>query len=181
MQTDVLSRILAGVNERSHGVVFDLPDGATFEFLTPPTAHDQFCVIRGMMPPGGIVPLHSHDDTEAFLVVSGSKQLLTQGSGGLEWNRVRAGDYVHVASGTPHAWRNDTSEPTVDLIVTTKRMGEFFQEVSRPAGTAGPPSAEDLARLAALAAKYGYWLATPGENAAVGIELPFPALDGASV
>ena len=105
-------------------------------------------------------------------MISGSKQVLTEGEGGLDWHRVNAGDYVHIESGTPHAWRNDTSEPAVDLIVTTRRMGRFFQEVGRPAENAVPPSPEDVACFADLAATYGYSLATPEENAAVGIELP---------
>jgi len=172
MESERLSRIFDRVGERSHGVVLQVVDGATVEFLTPPNKDDQFCVIKGTIPPGGVVPLHSHDDTEDFLVMSGSKEALIQGPGGLEWRRVNAGDYVHIASGTPHAWRNDTSEPVTDLIVTTKRMGEFFLETTRPTRAPGAPSPEYLARMAAVAATYGYWLASPEENAAVGIELP---------
>jgi hypothetical protein len=34
-------------------------------------------------------------------------------------------------------------------------------------------TSEDLARFAEISAKYGYWNATPEENAAVGIPLSF--------
>jgi hypothetical protein len=43
------------------------------------------------------------------------------------------------------------------------------------AGTSQPVTAEDVAhflvRFATVSAKYGYWNATPEENAAVGIRL----------
>lgn len=172
MNTHGFSRVLGRVAERAHGEVLDLPDGATVEFLTRPNSHADFCVMTGIIPPGGIVPLHSHDDPEAFFVVSGTKQSLLEGDAGLEWHRVQAGDYVDIESGTRHAWRNDSDEPVVDLLITSKRLGQFFEELRRPAGASGPPTPDDLTHLAALAVKYGYWFATPEENAAVGIDLP---------
>jgi hypothetical protein len=74
-----------------------------------------------------------------------------------------------------HAWRNLSSEPVVALIITTKRLGRFLQEAGRPATGAAqpPPTPAELARFAAIVAKYGYWNATPEENAAVGIEMSF--------
>ena len=39
--------------------------GATVEFLvSPEDTHDGLSVMRGMIPPGVAVPLHSHGDTE---------------------------------------------------------------------------------------------------------------------
>jgi hypothetical protein len=62
----------------------------------------------------------------------------------------------------------------ISLIITTKRMGQFFQETGRPVtGAPQPVTPEDLKRFAAVSAKYGYWNATPEENAAVGIPLSF--------
>ena len=46
--------------------------GPTIEFLTSPQdTQSDFCVIRGTLPPGVFVPLHSHPDIEEFLVISG--------------------------------------------------------------------------------------------------------------
>jgi hypothetical protein len=79
-----------------------------------------------------------------------------------------------VPGGAQHAWRNVSSEPVVTLITTTKRIGQFFQEVGRPLADAGEPvTPEELARFAAISARYGYWNATPEENAAVGIQMSF--------
>ena len=88
---------------------------------------------------------------------------------------MHRGDFVYIEPGAPHALRNHSSAPVIELIVTSGRLGKFFQEVGKPnTGTPHPPTADDLARLTSVSAKYGYWLATPEENAAHGIELPSP-------
>jgi len=150
------------------------PAGATVEFLTlPEDSGDSFTIMRGVLAPGAVVPLHSHDECEAFFILKGSQNVLTQGADGLEWSEFHAGDYVNVPPGTLHAHRNTGDEPAVDLIVTTPRMARFFQEISTPPGDGPePPTPEDLARLAAAATRYGWRLGTPEENQALGIELP---------
>ena len=73
-------------------------------------------------------------------------------------------------SGARHCWRNVSSEPLVAFIITTTRLGQFFQEVGRPVvSTPQPVTVEDLAHYETVSAKYGYWNASPEENAAVGI------------
>jgi hypothetical protein len=105
--------------------------------------------------------------------VAGTQQVLTQGENGLEWNDFHAGDYVYVPPGTLHAHRNISSEPAVDLLVTSARLGRFFHEVSKPATEPPqPPTPDDVARFIATSSEYGYTLGTPEENHAVGIELP---------
>jgi hypothetical protein len=44
-----------------------------------------------------------------------------------------------------------------------------------------PVTPEDLARFAAVSARYGYWNATPEDNAAVGIHLRFWSVVGRRV
>lgn len=145
--------------------------GPTVEFLTwPQEMHNDFLVLRGVIPPGVSIPLHSHPDTEDFLIISGKIQALRQVSGGYEWVEGKAGDYIHVPSGARHAWRNVSSEPLVAFIITTVRLGRFLQETGRPiTGAPQPVRPQDLAHFADVAAKYGHWIATPAENAAVGI------------
>lgn len=158
----------------STGLVVEL-FGPTLEFLTSPEdERNDFCGLKGTIPPGHAVPLHSHQDTEDFLVVSGAVEGLRQGAEGYEWVAAKAGDYVHVPAGARHAWRNVSDEPVVTLIITTKRLGRFFRETGRPVtGAPQPVTPEDLTRFAAVSDRYGYWNATPEENAAVGIHLSF--------
>jgi mannose-6-phosphate isomerase-like protein (cupin superfamily) len=138
--------------------------------LSGQEASSDFCVLRGVIPPGFSVPLHSHHDTEDFFVISDEVQALRQGTEGYEWIVAKVGDHLHVPGDERHAWRNVSSEPLVALIITTTRLGQFFQEVGRPvASTPQSVTAEDLARYETVSAKYGYWNANPEENAAVGI------------
>jgi quercetin dioxygenase-like cupin family protein len=148
--------------------------GPTVEYLTSPDdEHNDFCVLKGTIPPGVSVPLHAHADTEDFLVISGSVEVLQHDAQGDTWITAQAGDFIPVPRNARHAWRNLSSEPVVALIITTKRLGRFLQEAGRPATGAAqpPPTPAELARFAAIVAKYGYWNATPEENAAVGIEM----------
>jgi quercetin dioxygenase-like cupin family protein len=144
--------------------------GPVVEFMTPPD-EEQFCVMRAVIPAGVVVPLHRHDDFEDFYILAGSHQVLLENGGRLDWRDARAGDYVRVPGDVPHAHRNISHEPAVDLIITTARMGRFFREVGRPVGSP-PPTAQEVARFVETAGRYGYRLATPDENAAVGIALP---------
>lgn len=145
--------------------------GPVVQFMTPPD-EEQFCVMRAVIPPGVVVPLHSHDDFEDFYILAGRHQVLVESCGGtLEWRDANAGDYVRVPGDVPHAHRNVSQEPAFDLIITTARMGKFFREVGRPVGSP-PPTAREVARFVEAAGRYGYRLATPEENAAVGITVP---------
>ena len=149
----------------------------TVEFLTSPQeAGIDFCLLKGVIPPGVAVPLHSHPDTEDFIVISGEVKALRQGTGGYEWIELKAGDHVHVPGNTRHAWRNTSGAPCVTYIITTPKLGKFLQEAGRPIGGTGQPvTTEDIAdfvaRFQSTAEKFGYWNGTPEENAAVGINL----------
>lgn len=167
--SEVLHRIAEGTARDAFEVF-----GPSVEFLTwCDDDFGRFCVMRGILPPGVIVPMHSHPDAEDFLILSGTQQVLIQTDQGLEWREAHAGDYVRVPGGALHAHRNVSDEPAVDLIVTTLRMGDFFKEVGLPITSEPiPVTAERLGHFIALTQKYGYTLATPEENAAVGIELP---------
>jgi quercetin dioxygenase-like cupin family protein len=148
--------------------------GPTVEFISfSNDDHNQICVMRGVVPPGVTVPLHSHADFEDFFIVSGTQQVLLPDAHGLHWRDVHAGDYVRVPGGIPHAHRNISRAPAVELVITTARLGQFFQEAGRPvAAVTQPPSPQELARFVDTAGKYGYQLGTREQNAAVGIELP---------
>ena len=80
--------------------------GPTVEFLTSPEdEHNDFCVLKGTIPPGMSVPLHAHADTEDFVVILGSVEALQHDAQGYTWIRAQAGDFIHVPGtlGTPGA------------------------------------------------------------------------------
>jgi oxalate decarboxylase/phosphoglucose isomerase-like protein (cupin superfamily) len=129
-------------------------------------------VLKGTIPP---LPLHSHADTEDFLVISGEVEALKEDNRkDYKWIGAKAGDYIHVPSNARHAWRNVSSIPTLVLIITTKKLGEFFQEVGRQESDSQTPvKPEDLSHFAKISARYGYWNASPEENALVGLRMSF--------
>jgi quercetin dioxygenase-like cupin family protein len=146
--------------------------GPTVQLLTPSEA--TYCVIRSTIPPGVVVPLHSHADRESFFVMSGNLQVLVQREGGFAWVDAGPGEFIDVPPNAKHAFRNLSSEPVEELLTTTPRLGAFFLEAGKPvAPGARPvrPTPADLERFSKVSADYGYWLGSPEENAAIGISL----------
>lgn len=151
--------------------------GPTIQFLTPPDDEGAPCIMRGTIPPGVSIPLHSHGDPETFVMISGAVEGVVFDGDGHRWLPIRAGDIFHVPGHAKHAWRNAGRDPAVMLIVSTSKMGRFFGELASQlsaSSSQGIPSPEDLQRFNDLAAKYGYWNASPEENARIGIVLPEP-------
>jgi quercetin dioxygenase-like cupin family protein len=146
--------------------------GPLVEFFTPDGRRADYSVMQGTLPPRGVVPLHSHPDDESFFLIGGTLQALVEHRGSFEWFDVPLLGFVHVPKNAKHAWRNVGDEPVVQLIVTSTRLGQFFRDACRPLGEdepTRPPMPEDLARFTQVAKTYGHWLASPQENAAVGI------------
>jgi quercetin dioxygenase-like cupin family protein len=153
--------------------------GPTLTMLVPPQDGDDTtpCVMRFVLRPGDVVPLHAHPESKTLVGVAG----LLEGLIGTEapgvWTPIRPGDTFHVPGDAPHAYRNASAEPGVVLVTTPPRLGRFFLEVGlpvTPGEPAPPPSAERLAVFGQIAARYGQWLGTPAQNA--DIELAMPSL-----
>jgi quercetin dioxygenase-like cupin family protein len=148
--------------------------GPVVEFLVPPDEPGvDYCVMKGEIPPGVCVPLHTHADPETFTVLSGRIQVLSERAEGFRWLDVPQGEFIHVPGNAKHAFRNASSEPAVQLIVTTPTIGRFFIEIGRPVTPgvpAPPPTPELLEHFGRVSARYGYWNASPEENAALGIQ-----------
>jgi quercetin dioxygenase-like cupin family protein len=145
--------------------------GPTIAFLTAP-ADGEPCVMRGTIPPRGSVPLHSHADPETFLMLAGDVEGLVMSPEGHRWVAIRPGEVFHVPGGAPHAWRNPNDVPAVMNLVSTAQIGRFFREVGTPVSTPAPPSEDVLRRFLEVSERYGYWNATPEENAGVGLAPP---------
>jgi len=58
--------------------------------------------------------------------------LRQDGDEGYKWIKAKTGDYLHVPSNSRHAWRNVSNKPTLVHIITTKKLGHFFEETGRP-------------------------------------------------
>jgi len=168
------ARLVAPAEIRAYDVL-----GPRVEFFTPPAGDDRLpCTLRGTLAPGIAVPLHSHADPETYLVVSGRLEALADTAEGLVWSGLSPGDVFHVPGNARHAFRNPAREPSVMFIVSTERIARFLRAVGRPVQrsdpSSPPPSAEAIANFLAVAQRFGYWNATPEENARVGIQMSLP-------
>jgi quercetin dioxygenase-like cupin family protein len=149
--------------------------GSKVQFIVAPQPRDEApCIFKGTIPPGVSVPIHSHPGIEALYVLSGEVDMLSDEGGKSYWIAAGPGDFIDIPDNVRHGFRNRSKDPVVQLITTTSRLGRFFQEIGRdvtPGERVSPPSADDIQRFLQIAGRYGYWIATPEENAAVGISL----------
>ena len=149
--------------------------GVLLQFLsTPEQINDQIGVMRGTVPSGVVIPLHSHADPEIFYVLNGSLEVFQAEGPSAGWQTVNAGEVVSIPGNVRHALRNTSPSPLTSIIVSKRELYSFFRELARPFDPnrpPAPPTPEEMQELFELAAKHGYWMASPEENAAIGISL----------
>jgi quercetin dioxygenase-like cupin family protein len=149
--------------------------GVLLQFLsTPEQINDQISVMRGTNPSGVVIPLHSHADPEIFYVLNGSLEIFQAEGPSEGWQTVNAGEVVSIPGNVRHALRNTSPSPITSIIVSKQELYSFFRELARPFDPNKPPARptqEEMQQLFSLAEKYEYWLASPDENAAIGISL----------
>jgi len=83
------------------------------QFLsTPEQINDQISVMRGTVPSGVVIPLHSHADPEIFYVLNGSLEVFHQAVGpSAGWQTVNPGEVVSMLGNVRHALRNTSPSP----------------------------------------------------------------------
>jgi quercetin dioxygenase-like cupin family protein len=149
--------------------------GVLLNFLVTPneTGH-QVSLFKGTLPPRVVIPLHSHAEPEVFYVLEGSLEVYRESGETQGWSTTQPGGVVAIPGKVKHALRNTSSTPTSVILVTQDELYNFFRSLAKPfeAGQMpAPPSPEDMLQLFAAAAKYRYWMGSPGENATIGIVL----------
>ena len=147
--------------------------GVLLQFLaSPEEVGDGICLIRGTLPPGVVVPLHRHEELELIYVLEGTLEVYRSNEGSAGWTEAPAGGVAVIPSNVKHALRNGSSLPVTLVLVTKSQLYTFFRELAKPFDSnhpPTPPTSKETHDLFAVAAKYGYWLASPEENAAIGL------------
>ena len=76
--------------------------GPRLQFLTALSDDDHdYCLNKGSVPPGVVVPLHSHPERETFYVLEGQVEGLWKD----RWITLGGGDPFDVPGGLKHGWR----------------------------------------------------------------------------
>ena len=148
--------------------------GVRLQFLiAPEQSSGKISLYRGTLPPGVVIPVHSHPEPEVFYVLEGNLEVYQESGAQQGWSIARTGNVVAIPADVKHALRNTSSNPATTVLVTQDRLYAFFREIAKPVdGQPGtPPSPEELQQLHIVTAKYGYWMGSPEENRAIGINL----------
>jgi len=143
--------------------------GVLLEFLASPEQVDgEISLIRGTLPQQTVVPLHSHSDPEIFYVLEGQLEVY-EATG---WRTAETGSTVGIPGNARHALRNASSKPVTTLTVTKAELYKFFRELAKPFDPAqpfAPPTPSEMQQAFDAAGRHHYWIASPAENAAIGL------------
>lgn len=146
----------------AHRTVHFLGNLLTFRARADDTGGN-FSLAECLTAPGAGSPYHTQKDEEAFLVLEGQFEFVLNGQA----VRHGPGGFVHVAPGTPHAFRNTGDTPARMLIVNLPAgpHEQFFDEVGEevaPGASGFPPaSAPDIPFIAAAAERHGIAILPP--------------------
>ncbi len=122
-----------------------------------------YCLAEATVPPGGGPPPHYHTrEEEMFYVLEGEITFTVE-------ERIvigRAGSFVQIPRGTPHAFKNQSAAPVRMLIQCVPAgfdqfMAEFATELSSPDSPPLPPAPAEIEKLIAIAPHYGIVMLPP--------------------
>lgn len=116
---------------------------------------DHFGVFEAVVPPGAGIPLHHHPDVELFYMLAGQLRVLREICGAPEEFVVDCGQGGFIPAGAIHGFVNPTTQSARALITCTRGLEAFLLEAGHPPRSAGPPSAQEVERVVAIARKHG--------------------------
>ena len=147
--------------------------GTLLQFISTPERNGgNISVMRGGIPARAVIPLHSHASPEIFYVLEGTMEVFQNDGQSSAWQTAKIGDVVTIAGGVKHALRNAGDTAVAAILVSDEQLYHFFGELADPLGPgeAPPvPTPEVMQKLLEVAARYGYWIGSPQDNASIGI------------
>lgn len=149
--------------------------GIVLQFVSTPDQNGgSLSIMRAGLQPRAVIPLHSHNDAEIFYVLEGAMEVYQDDGISSGWQTVNSGEVVTIAGGVKHALRNPGSTLVMTGLVSEGQLYRFFRELAEPRdpnASASAPTPEVMQRLFAVAARYQYWIGSPSQNTAIGINL----------
>ena len=134
-----------------------ITDLATIK-ATSDTTGGAYALIEARTPPSGGVPLHTqHYDDATYIVLAGTYRFHVED----DEFELGPGGYAFVTRGTAHGYANTGDVPARMLVIATPGgvMERFLDEIGDSAARA--PWEPDMARVLAVAPKYGVEIRLP--------------------
>jgi quercetin dioxygenase-like cupin family protein len=138
--------------------------GDVYRFLaTSEDTNGKYAMWEAIVPPGGGPPPHVHSrEEEAFYILEGEITFTVNG----EKLVATAGMFANMPVGTPHSFKNESSQPAKVIIsVAPAGLEQMFFEfgVPLPEGSTSalPPTKDEIEKLLAIAPKYGIEIKVP--------------------
>src|SRR5262245_22687543 len=138
--------------------------GDVYRFLAVgEDTNGKYAAWEAIVPPGGGPPPHVHSrEEEGFYVLEGEITFQV----GAQRIVAKTGMFANMAVGTPHSFKNESSQPAKMLIWVApagleKMFFEFGVPVAPGTTTAPPPTQEELEKLLAVVPRYGIELLLP--------------------
>ncbi len=138
--------------------------GDVYRFLaTSNETNGMNAMWEAIVPPGGGPPSHVHSrEEESFYILEGEIIFHVDGK------RIvaKAGTFANMPVGTPHSFKNESSEPARMIIsIAPAGLEQMFFDIGVPLQdgetTALPPSKDEIEKLLILAPKYGIEIKLP--------------------
>jgi mannose-6-phosphate isomerase-like protein (cupin superfamily) len=138
--------------------------GDVYRFLaTGEDTDGKYALWEAIVLPGGGPPPHVHSrEEEGFYILEGEITIAVGDK------RLVAGPgmFANMPVGSVHSFKNETDRPARMLIsVAPAGLEKMFFEIGRPvpvgATTAPPPTKEEIAKLLAVAPRYGVEIKLP--------------------
>lgn len=138
--------------------------GDAYRFLaTGDDTSGRYALWEAHVPPGGGPPPHVHRrEEEGFYILAGEITFTI-----VDQRLVlSAGMFANMPVGTPHSFKNESSQPAKMLIsVAPAGLEQMFFEIGVPlpegATAALPPTKEEIEKLIAIAPRYGIEILLP--------------------
>src|SRR5258706_4283979 len=147
---NIRSETKTGTSSRAEEQTF-IVLGVVLQLLsTPEQISDQISVMRGTVPSGVVIPLHSHADPEIFYVLNGSLEVFQAEGPSAGWQTANAAEVVSIPGNVRHALRNTSPSPITSIIVSKQELYSFFRELARPFDPNCPPATPTLAKIQQL-------------------------------
>lgn len=138
--------------------------GDVYRFMaTSEDTNGKYAMWEAIVPPGGGPPPHVHSrEEESFYILAGEITFQI----GEERVVATTGMFANMPVGTPHSFKNESSQPAKMLIsIAPAGLEEMFFEfgvlLSEGSTSALPPTKDEIEKLLAIAPNYGIEIRVP--------------------